>query len=303
MKKIVAVLFSLIFVISLASCGAKDKTQAEIMEASEIGTMEELTGETEAAESDVSETDEETTENETTAETKTEEITIDESKLSTAYIKTGNADIKVNLRKSPSADSESLGTLKSGDSVKIAGKDGDWYKVIVNGKTGYIKADYITDKKPVAFSKGYIKDGVYYNEWANIKCAPPANWGESTEKVKEASGQSNSDLVYVSSDGKGHSIVIYAKNGSADSLLKEVCDDNGEIKGRSQSVTLNNESYLSFSEKVPVPNDNIFNISTSYIYGRNFYREIDGNTILIYLQTQNDESDLDQMEKYILNYS
>ena len=45
MKRIVAVLFSLIFVISLVSCGAKDTTQAEITEASEIGTVEELTEE------------------------------------------------------------------------------------------------------------------------------------------------------------------------------------------------------------------------------------------------------------------
>ena len=66
MKRIVAVLFSLIFVISLVSCGAKDTTQAEITEASEIGTVEELTAEETASADEPGETN-------TIAETEKEE--------------------------------------------------------------------------------------------------------------------------------------------------------------------------------------------------------------------------------------
>ena len=40
----------------------------------------------------------------------------------------------------------------------------------MNGKTGYIKSEYISYKKVFPFGIGYVKGGVYYNDWANIKC-------------------------------------------------------------------------------------------------------------------------------------
>ncbi len=65
MKKTLAIIFSLVFVIALASCGGKDKkdtTQTEVTETSETGLTEELTGKEERDESTFSETAEETTE-------------------------------------------------------------------------------------------------------------------------------------------------------------------------------------------------------------------------------------------------
>ena len=122
---------------------------------------------------------EETTEEKTTKETTTAEETtaeetttkLDISALLSAYITTKEADSGVYLRKSANEDAKTPELLKRGTEVKIIEKQGDWYKVAVNGKTGYIKSEYISYKKVYPFSVGYVKGGVYYNDWANIKCS------------------------------------------------------------------------------------------------------------------------------------
>lgn len=50
----------------------------------------------------------------------------------------------VNLRSEANTSSSILASLSNGTAVTITGVSGGWYKVSVNGKTGYIKADYIT---------------------------------------------------------------------------------------------------------------------------------------------------------------
>ena len=50
----------------------------------------------------------------------------------------------VNLRSEANTSSSILTSLSNGTAVTITGVSGGWYKVSVNGKTGYIKADYIT---------------------------------------------------------------------------------------------------------------------------------------------------------------
>ena len=50
----------------------------------------------------------------------------------------------VNLRSEANTSSSILASLSNGTAVTITGVSGGWYKVSVNGKSGYIKADYIT---------------------------------------------------------------------------------------------------------------------------------------------------------------
>ena len=50
----------------------------------------------------------------------------------------------VNLRSEANTSSSILASLSNGTTVTITGVSGGWYKVSVNGKSGYIKADYIT---------------------------------------------------------------------------------------------------------------------------------------------------------------
>ena len=50
----------------------------------------------------------------------------------------------VNLRSEPNTSSGILASLTNGTAVSVTGVSGGWYKVTVNGKAGYINADYIS---------------------------------------------------------------------------------------------------------------------------------------------------------------
>ena len=55
----------------------------------------------------------------------------------------------INVRKSYSADSDKIGSLKTGEKVTRTGVgDNGWSKVSYNGGTGYIKTSLLTDKEP-----------------------------------------------------------------------------------------------------------------------------------------------------------
>lgn len=55
----------------------------------------------------------------------------------------------INVRKSYSADSDKIGSLKAGDKITRTGiGDNGWSKVSYNGATGYIKTSLLTDKEP-----------------------------------------------------------------------------------------------------------------------------------------------------------
>ena len=55
----------------------------------------------------------------------------------------------INVRKSYSADSDKIGSLKAGDKITRTGiGDNGWSKVSYNGSTGYIKTSLLTDKEP-----------------------------------------------------------------------------------------------------------------------------------------------------------
>ena len=55
---------------------------------------------------------------------------------------------KLNLRKEASKSSTSLGQYEPGTAMKVLKKEGDWYKVEVGGKTGWVMAEYLTQTKP-----------------------------------------------------------------------------------------------------------------------------------------------------------
>ena len=60
---------------------------------------------------------------------------------SNEYIVLGST---INVRKGPSTSYSRLTTLKRGTRVKVTGTKGNWYKVSINNKTGYIRNDLIT---------------------------------------------------------------------------------------------------------------------------------------------------------------
>lgn len=55
---------------------------------------------------------------------------------------------KLNLRKEASTNSKCLGQYGPGTAMKVLKKDGDWFKVEVDGKTGWVMSQYLTKTKP-----------------------------------------------------------------------------------------------------------------------------------------------------------
>lgn len=53
-------------------------------------------------------------------------------------------DTTVNLREQPSTSSKVLASMPNGAAVSARGVNKGWYKVVYNGKTGYVHPDYLT---------------------------------------------------------------------------------------------------------------------------------------------------------------
>lgn len=61
-----------------------------------------------------------------------------------AYAVTGIiTEITVNLREKPSTDSKKIMYVTQDDKVEVLEKDGEWYKIKVKGKTGYVSGKYL----------------------------------------------------------------------------------------------------------------------------------------------------------------
>ena len=60
---------------------------------------------------------------------------------------TGYTTTIVNVRKDPSSDSDSFGTIKYNAKLTIIGEDGEWYEVKVGDETGYISKSFISTEE------------------------------------------------------------------------------------------------------------------------------------------------------------
>lgn len=64
-----------------------------------------------------------------------------------AEVSLGSGSIKgtyVRLRSGPSLSASILGDYNTGDKLEVVGVDGEWYKVILDGKNGYVYSQYVT---------------------------------------------------------------------------------------------------------------------------------------------------------------
>lgn len=71
--------------------------------------------------------------------------------------KLGNGKVTgndVNVRSAASTSASRLGSLNKGDVVAVTSIDNGWYKISFNGKTGYVRSDYMTITKEALSSRG-----------------------------------------------------------------------------------------------------------------------------------------------------
>lgn len=75
------------------------------------------------------------------------------------FLGTVDCEVGIKLRKDPSAESESLMSLKNGTTVIGVERGKKWSKVMKNGETGYVKNDYMEYTPKTTLSLDYSTDG------------------------------------------------------------------------------------------------------------------------------------------------
>lgn len=93
------------------------------------------------------------------------------------------------VRKGPSTDTEIIDSLILNATVKVIAENGDWYKVEVDGKTGYIAKRLLSDKQTSTTSRGEVV----------------------REEESETNKTNNTQNNTVTQTSKGSQIVEYAK--------------------------------------------------------------------------------------------
>lgn len=206
----------------------------------------------------------------------------------------------INIRKSYSADSDKIGTLKAGESVTRTGiSDNGWSKVSYNGGTGYIKTSLLTTEEPSKASDKALKtlevtpegldpefdpETTSYTldvgadvEKLEIKAAPNDEKAtvEITGNESLVAGDNAVKITVTAQDGTTRIYTINVKKGEATTLgLSSL-----KINGYTLSPKFSSNVY---EYKINVLDPNIINLDISAVANdENAKVEITGNTNLI----------------------
>ncbi len=118
-----------------------------------------------------------------------------------------NITSTLRLRSSASTSSNVIGYLKNGENFDILGKEGVWYKIKVDGKTGYVHGDYV---KVTSTGNTHNNNSSSNRLTENIKQGVVINITSSLRIRKSASTNSET-LGYLKNGSK---IEIISKSGS-----------------------------------------------------------------------------------------
>lgn len=206
----------------------------------------------------------------------------------------------INIRKSYSADSDKIGTLKAGESVTRTGiSENGWSKVSYNGGTGYIKTSLLTTEEPSKASDKALKTLEVTPEGLDPKFNPETtsytiNVGADVEKleIKAApndekatveitgneslvAGDNAVKITVTAQDGTTRIYTINVKKGEATTLgLSSL-----KINGYTLSPKFSSNVY---EYKINVLDPNITKLDISAVANaENAKVEVTGNTNLV----------------------
>ena len=92
-------------------------------------------------------------------------------------------DIGVNVRQSPTADSQRLGGLYKGDAVDVISVENGWAKINYNGRVAYVTNGALSNTKPTVQPAGYNKTYTWIKETNS----------SNTRKIQQQRGQLSHD--------------------------------------------------------------------------------------------------------------
>lgn len=142
-----------------------------------------------------------------TVDAATEQAIAEKSYFTLGYAKvTGSAELKPE----PNEDAASTGTVKGADQVEILESTEGWYKVMVNGQSGYIQSDLVTLDKAVA-----QEAAMQYDHYKR------ANIAADTGLTVRSSGSSDAESLGTVNDGD--KVIVVDRSGD---YLKIVYGDD-----------------------------------------------------------------------------
>lgn len=146
-------------------------------------------------------------------------------------------DPTLNIRNGPWG--RIIGSLKDGDKVTIVGTSGDWYKIKVGSKFGYVHANYISTpnkaagKTPVSGSSSPSSPGSSSGAFGSAPCSPMPSRSSSEYGPRDLFGHSfhyGIDLPVPTGtrlNALGNGVVIAAGYESGGGRFVKVRYDNG----------------------------------------------------------------------------
>lgn len=120
----------------------------------------------------------------------------------------------INVRSQSNTNSDAVDSLAQNAEVKVVGEENGWYKVEVNGKTGFIRKDLLSDKKVEVTSRSNELDraGAVQNNVQNTAQNEVNNQTENVSNNVQQQVNNVQNSVPASSSGvTGNDIVAYAQ--------------------------------------------------------------------------------------------
>lgn len=229
---------------------------------------------------------------------------------------------KLNLREQANKKSKSLGTYSPGTKVKILKKENeDWYKVEVNGATGYMMAKYLTSKKPGSDDEEESNGETKYRRQATVtyvkadgttgtvtgKGVDASKWTAEQIALRYAKGKIPAGGTYqsvkYSSYSKGGLVdytglaLVHGKPGQPEAFLNakqtaliseavKSVGDGGALDGIKATLTALNNTIKSITN-----NNNIQSSSFTVAPG----------AVTIQVAQLNDSYDVEELSKDVMN--
>ena len=141
-----------------------------------------------------------------------------------------NVSSNVRIRSNPAIGNNIIGHLTNGTILNILGKQGQWYKINVNGQTGFIYEEYVSTN--ITSNSQSVTNNVNINS---------GNTNISSTNVSNSNSSSN-----VNSNKHVKNVAVRTKS-SATSNVNEVSNSN-KTKNNSQSKIINKTKSLGSSQ-------------------------------------------------------
>ena len=180
----------------------------------------------------------------------------DTSSGSTLYVRT-NTGRGLNLRDLPSLEGNIITSFKPGTAVTVLQRGNGWYKVSVDGKTGYMASQYLSASQSSGGSgttTGYPKTGVVNNPGANQVLLLRET--ASTDARVLGYYRNGTSVQLLGESGSFYKVTVAGKSGY---MMKKYIKVTGSSTGGSSTLP-----QTPFTAKLVNPNGNyIVNFRTA----------------------------------------